>query len=150
MNKNLINFLIKAKKSGYAAGNQTKETDSSYSTRFEEGDFKFHDNWFGEKSFGGRETVFCNGIPCWIMFYYGAELTDGSEAIPTLRKALSQMPDTFPARGPKILKDGEFTYENNWQGDIENFSGVETIKKSGKLVFKTNYAGGLVDLKKEE
>jgi hypothetical protein len=146
MNK-FIDFLIKAKKRGYAGGNQIKESDGSYSARFAEGDFRFHDNWFGGEPFGGREVVFYKEKPCWIMVYYGADLTGEDLAIPTLRKALSQMPDDFPARGPKILEDGEFKYENNWQGDINDFIGKETISKDGERIYKTNYAGGLVDQK---
>lgn len=54
MNTNTIDelrqFLIRAKKAGYAAGGEsvtTQESDGSRSTRFEEGEFKFHDNFFG-------------------------------------------------------------------------------------------------------
>lgn len=142
MNKALISFLVKAKKKGYAAGNQAKESDKSYSTRFKEKDFKFHDNWFGGEPFGGREVVFYKGKPYWMMVYYGS----GSElSIPTLKKALSNMPLDFPARGPKTFKDGEYQYGNNWQGNIEEFSGEERIIKDGKIVYNAKYIGGLVD-----
>ncbi|MBI4089414.1 MAG: hypothetical protein HY424_01745 [Candidatus Levybacteria bacterium] len=143
--KALKQFLIKAKKGGYAAGNQIKESDDSYSTRFEEEDFKFHDNWFGGEPFGGREVVWFKNKPFWMMVYYGEEFAHDEKAIPTLRKALSQMLDDFPARGPKIFKDGEFTYKNNWIGSIEKFSGEESISKNRKIVYNAKYAGGLVD-----
>ena len=93
MNKDALKtFLIKAKKEGYASGETTttKEADGSYSTRYESGDFKFHDNWFGGEPFGGREVVFYKGKPYWMMIYYGVDLTDGNLAIPTLRKAFSK------------------------------------------------------------
>jgi hypothetical protein len=148
MNK-FIDFLIKAKKRGYAGENQVKESDGSYSTRFTEGDFRFHDNWFGGEPFGGREVVLYRGKPYWMMVYYGADLTGKDLAIPTLRKALSLMPDDFPARGPKSLKNGEYQYKNKWEGNVENFSGEETISKGTEQIYKTNYIGGLVDQRED-
>jgi hypothetical protein len=148
MNKDLIGFLIKAKKSGYASySNQIKEADGSFSTRFEEGDFKFHDNFFGGEPFAGREVVWYKNKPYWMVVYYGADTTGKEEAIPTLTKALSNMPDDFPTRGPKKLTNGEFEYENKWTGDIEKFYGEETIGKKGKQIYKANYMGGLVNLR---
>ncbi len=148
MNKNeLKKFLIKAKKDGYASGETTtkKESDGSNSTRCEIGDWKFHDNWFGGEPFGGREIVWLKNKPYWMMVYYGEEFAHDEKAIPTLRKALSAMPDEMPTRGPKILEDGGFVYKNNWQGDIEKFSGEEVIIKNGKRIYRTKYMGGLVD-----
>lgn len=148
MNKEaLTGFLIRAKRDGYASGETTtqKENDGSNSTRCEIGDLKFHDNWFGGEPFGGREVVLFRSKPYWMMVYFGEEFANNEKAIPTLRKALSAMPDDFPARGPKILEDGEFIYQNNWQGSIEKFSGEEVIKKDGKTVYNAKYMGGLVD-----
>jgi len=146
MKKTLMNFLIKAKKEGYAGGNQVKERDKSYSTRFEEGNWKFHDNWFGGEPFGGREVIFYKGKPYWIMVYYGVDLTGKNLAIPTLKKALLNTLSDFPARGPTSLKNGKYQYKNKWEGNIKKFSGEETINKGNKQVYKANYIGGLVDL----
>lgn len=146
----LIQFLIKAKRDGYASGESTtiKEKDGSYSTKFEEGDFKFHDNWKGGEPFGGSEIVYYKGKPVWMMVYYGEE-EENAGAIPTLRKALSKMPNSFPARGPEILEDGDFKYENKWTGSISKFSGQETIFLSGKEVYSAIYAGGFVDRRRD-
>jgi hypothetical protein len=149
MNKKFIDFLVKAKKNGYASySNQVKESDGSYSTRFEEGDFKFHDNFFGGEPFAGREVVWYKNKPYWMVVYYGADTTENELSIPTLTKALSNMPDDFPARGPKNLKNGDFQYKNKWQGNIEKFYGEEIICKNGKQIYKANYMGGLVDKRK--
>lgn len=152
MNKEVLGvFLIKSKREGYAAGNQTKEPDGSYSTRFEEGSLKFHDNWFGGEPFGGREIVFDNSEPYWMMVYYGEEFNESEPAIPTLQKALAAMPDDFPVRGPKVLEDGDLRYENEWEGDIEKFSGKERVLKMSiqKVIYEAMYMGGLVDQRKE-
>ncbi len=54
--KNLCNFLVKAKKAIYASGDENtkiKESDKSTTLIFEEGDFKYHDNYFGGEPYGG-------------------------------------------------------------------------------------------------
>ncbi|GHV24908.1 hypothetical protein FACS1894176_02220 [Bacteroidia bacterium] len=46
----LCRFLTKAKKATYASGDSTKkikESDFSTTLLFEEGDWKYHDNYFG-------------------------------------------------------------------------------------------------------
>ncbi|HNY04800.1 MAG TPA: hypothetical protein PKI92_03540, partial [Candidatus Woesebacteria bacterium] len=71
--KNLREFLVKAKKSTYASGDASKEIvelDKSTTLIFEEGDFKYHDNYFGGEPYGGREVVFFKGEPVYIMVYY--------------------------------------------------------------------------------
>lgn len=152
MNKDkLLEFLIKAKGDGYASGETTtqKEDDGSSSTRCGIGDLKFHDNWFGGEPFGGREVVFYKDKPYWMMVYFGEEFANDEKAILTLRKALSKMPDEMPVRGPRILENGEYSYKNNWEGNIEKFSGEESISKNGQIAFRTKYIGGLVDQRKE-
>jgi hypothetical protein len=145
-------FLIKAKKSGYAAGGEatstrTEEEDGSKSTRFEEGDLKFHDNWFGGEPYGGREVVHYLGKPYWLMVYYGKDDQTAEGAIPLLLKALTNLPEELPVRGPKLLEDGEYRYENNWSGDLFEFFGEEKIYFQNKEVYYAKYQGGLVDQK---
>jgi hypothetical protein len=145
-------FIIKAKKEGYAAGNDVilREIDQSYTTRFEDGDFSFHDNWFGGEPFGGREVVFLKKKPYWMIVYYGADEGKAPGVIDFLRKALMKIPDDIPVRGPRIFKEGKFRYENKSEGNIEKFTGVEKIYFDGDEVFRTNYAGGLVDQRKDQ
>ncbi|MCL5439013.1 MAG: DUF5680 domain-containing protein [Patescibacteria group bacterium] len=146
----LVGFLIRSKKEGYALGSKNiiREKDGSYSTRFKEGDFDFHDNWFGGEPFGGREVVKFKEKPYWMMVYYGADLTGKELVIPTLIKALSNMPIDFPARGPQVFEEGQFRYENEWEGGIEQFSGEEQILSNGERMYSAKYMGGLVDQRK--
>ena len=70
----LCKFLVDAKKSTYAAGETAKkivERDKSTTLIFENGDLKYHDNYFGGEPFGGREVVFLQNEPIYIMTYYG-------------------------------------------------------------------------------
>ena len=76
--KRLCKFLVEAKKSIYAAGETAKkiiEADKSTTLIFENGDLRYHDNYFGGEPFGGREVVFLQNEP-YIMTYY--DLVDES------------------------------------------------------------------------
>jgi len=152
--KALREFVQKANREGYGSGrrdNWTKEKDGSTTIVFESGDFKMHDNFFGGEPYGRREVVFCKGKVTWMMVYYGA-VAKGQDIIKIyalIQKALSNAPDQMPVRGPGILKDGNLEYVNNWQGDIEKFSGGEFIVENGKQIYSANYIGGLVDQRKE-
>lgn len=124
-----------------------KEKDGSTTIPFEKNGWKSHDNFFGGEPYGGRIIVSYKKRPLWIMVYYGW-IDQGVETNPVysiLRKALRQMPETAPLRGPKELNDGIYSYSNNWSGDIKKYSGEEKILKEGKLIYKANYMGGLVD-----
>ncbi len=153
--KNLREFLVKAKKSTYASGDASKEIvelDKSTTLIFEEGDFKYHDNYFGGEPYGGREVVFFKGEPVYIMVYYGLvyeEIADFRGVYRILQKALSLISEDKPYRGPKEYSEGNYTYINNFIGEISNFSGEESISYQDKELYKAKYMGGLVDRRKE-
>lgn len=149
----LRQFLIYCGKEGYAAiqdEDEIREEDQSTSITLTQGPWKFHDNYFGGEPYGGREVVFYQDKPVWIMTYYGRVNEDVQELKPVyhhLKKALALIPDEAPYRGPKELIEGDLRYENNWQGDIDNFSGEELIYQSNKKVYFAKYIGGFVNQK---
>ncbi|MEX2007430.1 MAG: DUF5680 domain-containing protein [Candidatus Levyibacteriota bacterium] len=150
--RGLMDFLISAKRDGYASGESTTvdEEDGSHSTRFGRGEYKFHDNWVGGEPFSGIEKVNFQGKPYWAMVYFGADQTrdEGiidAKTIETLRLALRAIAPEMPVRGPKRFENGEYIYENNWEGDIDSFSGREEIYFEGKRVYNCSYVGGLVN-----
>ncbi len=149
--QNLKQFLIKFNEAGYASGNKKewiKEKDNSTSIYYENEDFKAHDNFFGGEPYGGREVVFLNNNPVWMMVYYGwvIEDFDKNEVYKALGNALMNQPKDFPVRGPEEIKFNDFVYRNNWNGNLEKFSGKELIMKNDKIVYEANYMGGLVDV----
>lgn len=157
MNKNnLGKFLIDANKAGYATGQYDrfiKEKDKSETIRYESGDFRMHDNFFGGEPYGGRYVVFYKGNPVWIMVYYGKVFESVKEFEPVykfLQKALSLTPEELPLRGPKEFKDGDFQYRNKWKGNLEEFFGEEVIFLKDKKLYNATYMGGLVDVRKEQ
>ena len=149
----LRKFLIDSNRAGYASGKPgTKEPDGSTTIHFEQGDWKSHDNYFGGEPYGGRMAVFYKNKPIWIMVYYGQviEGTETEKVYAFLRKALMNMPEANPYRGPKEHKQDQFVYRNSWIGELDNFFGEEQIYENDKFLYKANYMGGFVDKKQEE
>src|SRR5687767_8125808 len=107
----LKKFIIESNKAGWASSGEsgnTRETDGSKSFRFSLGDFSSHDNYFGGEPYGGRAVVFYRGKPVWMMVYYGEVLpdVDFEQAYSVLRKALMNMPQDHPFRGPNQFSEG--------------------------------------------
>lgn len=150
-------FLTEANKAGYGSGEErvwTKETDKSTTINYESenGEWKFHDNFFGGEPYGGREVIFRQGQPEWLMVYYGEvsdKTLDKKLVYAFLRQALMQAPDDLPVRGPENFSEtndsGDWVYENKWSGDLGHFSGHEYIKLNGQQIYDAEYSGGLVD-----
>lgn len=146
----LQQFLIDSNNAGYAGGEEKKwikEADGSTTIPFAKGGWKSDDNFFGGEPYGGRMVVSYEDKPCWMMVYYGwVELgVEAGGVYGVLRSALKQMPKDHPFRGPMELIDGEYRHTNSWDGGIERFSGEEVIMQGGRVVYKANYMGGLVD-----
>ena len=150
-NKELCQFLVTAKKQTYAAGDQAQKTvekDKSTTLTFEQGDWRYHDNYFGGEPFGGREVVFFQDQPVYIMTYYGRvseSIANPEQVYGILQKALSQIPEDRPFRGPKQLTEGSFSYRNSFSGEVDNFSGEVVITRDGQVIYTAKYAGGLLD-----
>ncbi|MBT3816715.1 MAG: hypothetical protein HOG08_00015 [Candidatus Magasanikbacteria bacterium] len=151
--KELCKFLVKAKKSTYAAGDSAQKIindDKSTTLIFKNGDWKYHDNYFGGEPYGGREVVFFKGEPIYIMTYYGQvddSVSDINKVYGILMDALKLISADNPYRGPKKYNSGNLSYENNSTGEIDNFFGEESITENGKEIYKAKYMGGFVDIK---
>ena len=104
MNKEALRqFLLEANKAGYAnaSGSKSwvKEKDKSTTIEFQSGDFRMHDNFFGGEPYGGREVVFFQNAPVWMMVYYGwvdAAYENFKEVYPFLQKALKTYSPSSP------------------------------------------------------
>ena len=149
--KELCKFLVKAKKSTYAAGDNAEKIirdDKSTTIVFEDGDWKYHDNYFGGEPYGGREVVFFKGKPVYIMTYYGLvdeSVSDINIVYGILMNALKLIPEDKPYRGPEKYDENDLSYSNSYTGEVDNFFGEEIITESGKEIYKAKYMGGFVD-----
>jgi hypothetical protein len=61
-----------------------------------------------------------------------------------LRAALRQVAAERPYRGPSTFRQGEYSYRDESQGEVECFWGVETISHQGQHVYQLRYSGGLL------
>jgi len=149
--KDLCSFLGEAKKSTYASGNSSQKTihdDGSIEFNYKKGNWKYIDNYFGNISFGGREIVFFKDEVVYIMAYYGKIHSDNykkEDVYSFLKEALRMIPEDNPYRGPTEYRSNTFSYKNNFQGDIENFFGRESIFDNNGEIYSTRYIGGLIE-----
>jgi hypothetical protein len=146
----LRGFLLDCNAASYAGGDEKqwlKEPDGSTTIPFERGGWRSHDNFFGGEPYGGRTVVFDGEKPVWLMVYYGwvANELEANLVYGVLRRALMQMPEDAPFRGPAQYREGEFVYMNAWTGDVGRFGGEEQIMQGDQLVYQASYSGGLVD-----
>jgi hypothetical protein len=151
----LHEYLLKVAADGYAANQEnrwTKEHDGSTTIVHHDGPWSMNDNFFGGEPYGGREVVFHEGTPVWIMVYYGTVARGVAEVggiYSFLQRALSQTDHDCPLRGPTLLEDGAMRYENTWDGTIQKYAGREAIFVNGEEVYSARYVGGLVDVRGE-
>lgn len=114
-----------------------------------DGDFSYRDSFTGHTRSRGMEIVRHKNIPVWSSLY-GGGMVNGHEKLADktfefLKKAFnSKKPNSSSFRGPKVFKDGDWTYKYDQKGNIEEFSGYEEIKHKGKLVFYHRIIGGTI------
>ena len=155
--KNLIKFLINAKKNTYANGDATKvnssrlcSKDYHYSEKIEDKQFAYHDTYFGGEKFIGEEVVYIDNKPYWAMNYYGNTINpDLSEEFMdnALRPALMKVGEDkniLPLRGPSQFVNEDSKYTFIVDGTLENFKGVEKIYIKDELVYELNCHGGII------
>ena len=153
----LAKFLVQAKINTYASVEQDLNPplpdsqgekillDGSKELEFEEKEFKYRDRYFGSNPFIGEEIVWKGKHKIWGMNYYGLA---SSKKISTekiyefLKKAMLQVVEERPFRGPENFKEGGFEYVDKSHGDINMFHGVEKIFYKGKEVYQLYYHGG--------
>ncbi len=158
MNKiSLLKFIAKAHKNTYAAPQEVKLRnkcktpilDGHIDYDFSEGDWRYHDSYCGVQWAPGREVVFLQGKPLWSMSYQGQTI-DGlssefvDETFGFLKKALMNVDQKKPFRGPAQFVEGEYEYRFEMKGDYSYFVGRESIKHKGKEVFFQDVMGTLI------
>ena len=144
----LRDFIITAKKKGYASNRKPKENlDGSKTLVYKKKEWKYIDNWCGSNRFGGEEVVLFNGLRVWHMCYHGGitkQITSPSSIFNFLKKVLSKVPKDKPFRGPPSFKQEDFEYKNFPIGNLESFHGYEIITYRGETLYYTEYFGGIL------
>ncbi len=152
--KELADFLVEAKIATYASGNDeftvVPALSDSHQLEYAKGDFLYCDIYYGGLHFIGMETVFRSGKPIWGMNYYGGILPGNADdqiagMPPFLKAALREVPLEAPFRGPVTFLHGNYHYDNEIQGEIFNFHGIETIVWNGQAIYRLYYSGGKIE-----
>jgi len=146
---NLNKFLSRAKKNTYASKYRKVLIleDGSKELIYEEGEFRYRDKYFGFNPFSGQEIVWKNKKVVWTMNYRGqisGNDTFAKEIYNFLKKCLLLVEEDLPLRGPMNHEEGSFTYENETDGNVKNFSGNEWISFADEVVYTLEYHGGIV------
>ena len=145
MNKEIIDFLIIAKKATYAGkgAEVISSRPNSHDLEYIEGNLKYYDTYLGGEKFAGEEALWKDNIPFWSMNYIGRVLDEGFSG-DFLKEALALVPEKYPYRGPLKHENGEYKYICTVEGDFIWFSGHEEIYKNDLKVYECNFHGGLI------
>lgn len=145
----LIDFIIKAKLSGYASGGEGQELkfgDGSKGFELVSDGYRYLDRYNGFNPFSGSERVFdSDNTLVWIMNYYGKVLpgcTDPKGIYSFLKEAMLLISLQYPFRGPAQLEKQNLRYENIQNGSFGSFQGVESIYQNDEKVYVLFYHGG--------
>lgn len=146
--KELTDFLMRAKRATYAAGMQPVNPSrlASHDLPYSEGLWQYLDSYLGGLKFLGEEAVWYDSRPVWGMNYYGFILVASMpEGLPQfLKDALLHVPAEAPYRGPAAYVAGPFVYRCQWEGQLPCFWGTEWIEQEGEKVYELRFHGGEV------
>jgi hypothetical protein len=142
-------FLVRAKKSTYAAGDAGMVASSrpeSHDLAYQEGEWAYLDTYLGGFAFIGEEAVWRNTVPIWGMNYYGSMMIN---EIPLgfsdfLKKCLRFVSAEAPYRGPGDYQEGRFSYTCSWKGSLDWFRGEEEISFDGQAIYRLFFHGGMI------
>ena len=146
MDKNLLDFLITAKKATYA-GKGAETTSSrikSHDLIYEDGDYMYYDTYLGTGKFAGEEALWIKDVPYWSMNYIGRVIGDNFSG-DFLKEALLLVPEEKPFRGPADYTKGDYTYHCDVDGSFDWFQGKEIISYKGNEIYECVFHGGLVE-----
>jgi transcriptional regulator with XRE-family HTH domain len=145
VDETVIDFLIRAKKSTYAAhGAETSPSrPNSHDLRYAENDLLYIDTYLGGEKFAGEEGLWYEDKPFWSMNYAGRLLAEGFSG-DFLKECLMLVPREYPFRGPLVHHNGDFTYHCVVNGEFEWFNGYEEIFLGSKKVYECVFHGGVI------
>ncbi|NEX01491.1 hypothetical protein SAMN04487829_1084 [Pseudobutyrivibrio sp. NOR37] len=146
MDKELVEFLIRAKKATYAGkgAETTSSREKSHDLIYRDGDYMYYDTYLGTGKFAGEEALWIKDIPYWSMNYIGIVTGDNFSG-DFLKEALLLVPEDKPFRGPEKYTNGDYTYDCKIDGDYKWFNGRETISYKGEEIYECIFHGGLVE-----
>ena len=145
MDKQIVGFLIKAKRATYAGkGAETAPSrPASHDLVYREGDLMYLDTYLGGEKFAGEEALWIAGTPVWSMNYVG-RVTGENFSGDFLKEALLRVPEEAPYRGPRAYVNGDYAYSCSVEGSFDWFRGTETISYRGEQIYECCFHGGAI------
>ena len=148
-----VRFLCDSKRATYAAKDDITRVEpvlaGSCQLEYRRGALLYRDIYFGGEYFVGQEIIYHKNDPFWGMSYAGG-INEGGDSSQThgiyefLARALREVPESAPYRGPESFNQGDFSYVNRILGVITRFSGAETIYFHETPIYQLHYSGGLL------
>jgi hypothetical protein len=146
----LERFIVQAKLHTYAGGGKKllPYRLGSQDLQFAEGDWAYHDSYFGESDFIGQEIVYYQRTPVWGMNYFGVilrpEKITSAQAGEMIQKGLTLLYAEGRFLGRFEHQAGRLRYLDENEGDVASFRGKEQIFAENVVVYELLYHGGSV------
>jgi hypothetical protein len=146
----LNNFIVRAKADTYVGGGEHSVSSrlGSHDLRFTDGEWVYHDSYFGGSDFIGEEVVYSAGQPAWAMNYYGrilrVDLLTAAQAGQMIKASLSRMYKEGRFLGGFEFAEKDLTYVDASEGNVDCFHGREFIRSGKEIAYELLYHGGLI------
>ena len=143
-------FIVRAKAATYVGDGEHVNPCrlGSHDLRFSDGEWAYHDSYFGGADFIGEEVVYFGDQPVWAMNYYGRILRDdlitGAEAGHMIKASLSRMYKEDRFLGGFEYSENDLSYKDSSEGSVERFRGHESIRRGDQIAYELDYHGGLI------
>jgi spore maturation protein CgeB len=144
--KELLAFIVLAREKTYASGKRPKiSKKKTYS--FKKGSFAYQDTYYDrEKVFQGQEVIFYNSRVVWSFSYRGIVNDDirASEVFSFLKKCLLQQVSNARFYSTCEMEFEKWKYVCKGRGNLEEFSGEETVYFENAQVYLMRYFAGIL------
>jgi hypothetical protein len=146
----LNTFIVRAKADTYVGGGKHSAVSrlGSQDFRFSDGEWAYHDSYFGGSDFLGEEVVYFASRPVWAMNYYGrilrVDLLTAAQAGQIIKASLSRMYKEGRFLGGFRFSENNFTYVDANEGVVDCFHGRESIIHGKETAYELLYHGGLI------
>jgi hypothetical protein len=143
-------FIVTAKRRTYVGDGARllSYRHGSHDLQHAEGDFVYHDCYFGGTDFAGEEVVYWQERPACAENYFGRiiepDLISAERSGQVIKASLTKMHDEDRSLGGFEATDGAGTYHDTSAGDATWFQGREWIDRAGRIVYELHYHVGLI------
>ncbi|HLO33222.1 MAG TPA: DUF5680 domain-containing protein [Anaerolineales bacterium] len=146
----LNDFIVRAKAATYVGDGERVAAcrAGSHDLRFTNGEWAYHDSYFGGTDFIGEEVVYFAEKPIWAMNYYGrilrADLLSAAQAGQMIKASLSRLYQHGRFLGGFEHAENDLTYVDASEGRADCFQGREVIRRGQEIAYELVYHGGLI------